>query len=116
MKAIYNSSESEYKKLLDYESSQLASKISEYCILDFCKDENTLYEILTYIKKTHHSVFAKVVPMLNFAKMKEEKLRMLKDDRFGVWNKKKFHGMLDILIEFSSEKDIAELNSIKKLK
>lgn len=116
LNALHDASETEYKNILDSEFSQLASKISEFCILDFDKDEKTLYEILAYIKETHPSVFSKVVPMLNFAKMKEEKLRMLKDDRCGRRSKKQFCEMIDILIEFSNETNIDELKFLKSLK
>ena len=116
MNALHDASENEYKNILDSEFSQLASKISEFCILDFDKDEKTLCEILVYIKQTHPSILSKVVPMLNFPKMKEEKLRMLKDDRFGRRSRKQFHEMIDILIEFSNETNIGELKSLKSLK
>lgn len=116
LNALCNTSETEYKKILDSEASQLASKISNFCILDFNKDEKTLCEILVYIKETHPSVLSKVVPMLNFTKMKEEKLRMLKDDRYGKRSRRQFQEMIDILIEFSNEKDISELKSLKSLK
>ena len=116
MNALHDASENEYKNILDSEFSQLASKISEFCILDFDKDEKTLCEILVYIKQTHPSVLSKVVPMLNFPKMKEEKLRMLKDDRFGRRSRKQFYEMIDILIEFSNEPNIGELKSLKTLK
>lgn len=116
LNALCNTSETEYKKILDSEVSQLASKISNFCILDFNKDEKTLCEILVYIKETHPSVLSKVVPMLNFTKMKEEKLRMLKDDRYGKRSRRQFQEMIDILIEFSNEKDISELKSLKSLK
>ena len=84
--------------------------------MDFNKDEKTLCEILVYIKETHPSVLSKVVPMLNFTKMKEEKLRMLKDDRYGKRSRRQFQEMIDILIEFSNENDISELKSLKSLK
>lgn len=116
LNALHDASENEYKNILDSEFSQLASKISEFCILDFDKDEKTLCEILVYIKQTHPSILSKVVPMLNFPKMKEEKLRMLKDDRFGRRSRKQFHEMIDILIEFSNETNIGELKSLKSLK
>ena len=116
LNALHDASETEYKNILDSEFSQLASKISEFCILDFDKDEKTLYEIVVYIKETHPSVFSEVVPMLNFAKMKEEKLRMFKDDRCGRRSRKQFHEMIDILIEFSNETNIGELQSLKSLK
>lgn len=116
LKALYNYSESDYKKILDSEVSQIASRISDFSILDFIKEEKTLYEVLIFIKDTHFSVFSKVVPMLNFSKMKEEKLQMLQDDRFSSWSKKQFHGMIDILIESSNEHDVEELISIKSLK
>lgn len=116
LNALHDASETKYKNILDLEFSQLASKISEFCILDFDKDEKTLYEILAYIKGTHPSVFSEVVPMLNFAKMKEEKLRMFKDDRCGRRSRKQFHEMIDILIEFSNETNIVELQSLKSLK
>ena len=116
LNALHDASETEYKNILDSEFSQLASKISEFCSLDFDKDEKTLYEILAYIKETHPSVFSEVVPMLNFAKMKEEKLRMFKDDRCGRRSRKQFHEMIDILIEFSNETNIGELQSLKSLK
>ena len=116
LNALCNTSETEYKKILDSAVSQLASKISNFCILDFNKDEKTLCEILVYIKETHPSVLSKVVPMLNFTKMKEEKLRMLKDDRYGKRSRRQFQEMIDILIEFSNENDISELKSLKSLK
>lgn len=116
LSALCNTFETEYKKILDSEVSQLASKISDFCILDFYKDEKTLCEILVYIKETHPSVLSKVVPMLNFAKMKEEKLRMLRDDRCGRRSRRQFHEMIDILIEFSNETYIGELKSLKSLK
>lgn len=116
LNALHDASETEYIKILDSEFSQLASRISEFCILDFDKDEKTLCEILAYIKETYPSVFSKVVPILNFEKMREEKIRMLKDSRCGRCCKKQFKDMLDILIEFSTESNIDELKSLKTLR
>lgn len=113
LNALHDVSEIEYKNILDSEFPQLVSKISEFCILDFDKDEKTLYEILEYIKETHPSVLSTVVPMLNFTKMKEEKLRMFKDDRCGRRSKKHFREMIYILIEFSNETNVDELTSLK---
>ena len=116
LNALHNASETEYKNILNLEFPQLASKINEFCILDFDKDRKTLYEILAYIVETHPSVFSKVVPMLNIAKMKEEKLRMLNDNRCGRRSRRQFQKMIDILIEFSNETDMEELMSLKLLK
>ena len=84
--------------------------------MDFDKDEKTLCEILVYINETYPSVFSKVVPILNFEKMREEKIRMLKDSRCDRRCKKQFKDMLDILIEFSAESNIDELKSLKTLR
>lgn len=116
LNALCNTSEIEYKKILDSEIFQLASKISEFCILDFDKNEKTLYEILAYIKETYPSVLSKVVPMLNLAKMKEEKLRMLKDNRCDRRIKGQFNKMINLLMEFSNNINVEELKSLKSLK
>lgn len=116
LNALHDASETEYKNILNSEFSQLVSKISEFCILDFDKDGKTLYEILAYITETHPSVFSEVVPMLNFAKMKEEKLRMLNDNRCDRRSRRLFQKMIDILSEFSNETNIEELKSLKSLK
>ena len=115
LKGLHGISETKYKAILNSEISQLATRISEFCILDFDKDQKTLYKILAYIRETYPAVFSEVLSMLNFEKMKEEKLRMLKDNRCDRRCKKQFQGMIDILIEFADETNIDELNSIKAL-
>lgn len=69
------------------------------------------------VHKTNASFcFIKGRSNAEFSKMNEEKLRMLKDDRFGRRSRKQFHEMIDILIEFSNEPNIGELKSLKSLK
>lgn len=116
LNALFNTSASDYKEILDSEVSQLASKINNFTILDFDKKEKTLCEILVYIKETHPSVLSKIVSMLDFVKMKERKLQMLNDFRCNRRIKSQFKEMIDILIEFSSEENIGELKSLKSLK
>lgn len=115
LKALHSVSESKYKEILDSEVSQISTKISEFCILDFDRNEKTLTEILSYIKETHQSVISKVVPLLDFTKIKTQKQLMLKDSRCGRRCKNQFQDMLNILIEFSDETNIDELKSIRSL-
>lgn len=112
---LHNVSENDYKAILDSEVSQIATKINEFCILDFEKDETTLTEILSYIKETHSTIFSKVTSLLDFEKMREEKLRMLKDSRCSRRCKKQFAEMINLLIEFSDKDIVDELCSLKKL-
>ena len=113
LNALHDVSDVEYKSILNSEVSQLAARISDYCILDFEKHEKTLNEILAYIKETHPVIIWKIVPLLDFTKMKEEKIRMLKDDRYNRSCKKQFHDIIDLLIEFSDETNISELKLLK---
>lgn len=115
LKALHSVSESKYKEILDSEVSQISTKISEFCILDFDRNEKTLTEILSYIKETHQSVISKIVPLLDFTKIKTQKQLMLKDSRCGRRCKNQFQDMLNILIEFSDETNIDELKSIRSL-
>lgn len=115
LKELHNISESKYKEILEHEVPQLAAKINEFCILDFCEKGKTLYDILAYIKETHPNIIPKLIPLLDFSKIKKEKQQMLKDDRCGRRCKKHFQDMLDILIEFAEEPNISELNSIRSL-
>lgn len=116
LKQLHNVSETECKAILDSEISQLATRISEFCTLDFGKEEKSLCEILAHIKETHPAVLSDVIPLLDYEKMKEEKSRMLKDGRCDRRCKKQFQRMIDILIEFSDEPYVDELNSLKTLK
>lgn len=116
LKNLHSFSEEKYKEILDSEVAQLASRISEICILDFEKHEKTLYEIIAYVKETYPEVISYIVPLLNFSKMKEEKKRMLRDDRFDRRCKKQFSELLNLLIEHSDENNIAILQQIKILR
>ena len=115
LKELHNVSESKYKEILEREFPQLSAKINEFCILDFIEKGKTLYDILAYIKETHQNIIPKLIPLLDFSKIKKEKQRMLKDDRCDRRCKKHFQDMLDILIEFAEEPNISELNSIRSL-
>lgn len=115
LKELHNISESKYKEILEHEVPQLAAKINEFCILDFCEKGKTLYDILAYIKETHPNIIPKLIYLLDFSKIKKEKQRMLNDSRCGRRCKKHFQDMLDILIEFAEEPNISELNSIRSL-
>ena len=57
-----------------------------------------------------------IVPLLDFTKMKEEKHRMLKDERFDRRAKKHFRELINLLIEHSDENNIAILQQIKILR
>ena len=115
LKALHSISEAKYKEILNSEASQFAVRIGEFCVLDFDRNEKTLYEILAYIKETHPDVISKIVHLLDFEKMKKEKQSMLKDSRYGRRCKNQFHEMIDILIEFSDDVCGAELKNIKLL-
>lgn len=115
LKSLYCVSKDKYIEILDSEVAQLAAKISDFSVLDFEKEEKTLYEILAYIKNTYPHVISKVVPLLDFSKMKNGKLSMLKDDRCGRRCKKHFQDMIDMLIEYSDDINVGELNSIRTL-
>ena len=115
LKSLYCVSKAKYIEILDSEVAQLAAKISDFSVLDFEKEEKTLYEILAYIKNTYPHVISKVVPLLDFSKMKNGKLSMLKDDRCGRRCKKHFQDMIDMLIEYSDDINVGELNSIRTL-
>lgn len=116
LNALHSISEDKYKEILNSEVSQFAIQISEFSILDFDKNQKTLYEILAYIKETHKSIISEIIPLLDFAKMKKGKMLMLKDSRCDRRCKKQFQEMIDILIEFSDETNIDEFNSLKTLK
>ena len=116
LKNLHSVSETKYKLILNSETFQIASQISEFCILDFEKNEKTLTEILMYIKETCPEVISRIASLLDYEKMKEEKLRMLKDNRCGRRCKKQFQEMIDILIEFSDGSNVDELLSLKTLK
>lgn len=115
LKSLHTISEVKYKDILNLEASKVALRIGEFCVLDFDKHEKTLFEILAYIKETHPDVISKIVRLLDFEKMKKEKLSMLKDSRYSKRCKKQFQEMIDLLIEFSDDVYIDELNSIKLL-
>ena len=53
---------------------------------------------------------------LDFSKMKEEKHRMLKDDKFDRRAKKQFSELINLLIEHSDEISVIKLQEIKNLK
>lgn len=116
LKALHNFSVEDYNTILNSEISQFANRISEMCVLDFDKHENTLYDILTYIKDTCPATLVQIVPMLDYNKIKNEKLSMLKDTRFDKKCKKLFNDMIDLLISYSDENCIGELQALKRLK
>lgn len=116
LKNLHSFSVEKYKKILDSEVAQFASRISEFCILDFEKYEKTLYEIIAYVEETYPEVISDIVPLLDFSKMKEEKHRMLKDDRFDRRAKKQFSELINLLIEHSDEISVIKLQEIKNLK
>ena len=84
--------------------------------MDFEKHEKTLYEIIEYVKETYPEVISDIVPLLDLAKMKEEKHRMLKDGRFDRRGKKQFSELINLLIEHSDEINVIKLQEIKILK
>ena len=116
LKNLHSFSIDKYKKILDSEVAQFASRISEFCVLDFERHEKTLYEIIAYVKETYPEVISGIVPLLDFSKMKEEKQRMLEDDRFDRRGKKHFCELINLLIEHSDEMSIIKLQEIKSLK
>lgn len=116
LKALHIFSADDYKSILNSEVKQIVNRINELCILDFGKKEKTLYEILTYIKESHPNILVKIVPLLDYNKIKKEKLSMLKDSRFNRRCKKIFNEMIDLLIDYSDEKSKCELQSLKSLK
>ena len=116
LKNLHSFSVEKYKEILDSEVTQFASRISEFCILDFEKYEKTLYEIMVYVKETYHEVISAIVPLLDFSKMKEEKKRMLRDDRFDRRCKKQFSELINLLIEHSDEISVIRLQEINNLK
>lgn len=116
LKNLYSVSTEKYKEILDSEVAQFASRISGLCVLDFEKHEKTLYEIIEYVKETYPEVISDIVPLLDLAKMKEEKHRMLKDGRFDRRGKKQFSELINLLIEHSDEINVIKLQEIKILK
>ena len=116
LKALYETSTESYKLILDSEIKQLAAKISDCCVLDFDKEEKPLSEILLYIKETYHSVLFKISDLLDYEKMKRGKISMLNDYRYSKSIKMKYNNMINLLLEFSDEKNAKELQSIKAIK
>lgn len=116
LKNLHSFSVEKYKGILDSEVAQFASRISEFCILDFEKYEKTLYEIMVYVKETYPELISAIVPLLDFTKMKEEKHRMLKDERFDRRAKKHFRELINLLIEHSDEICVIRLQEINNLK
>ena len=116
LKNLHSFSAKKYKEILAAEVAQFAHRISEFCVLDFEKYEKTLYEIIAYVEETYPEVISDIVPLLDFSKMKEEKQRMLKDDRFDRRGKKHFSELINLLIEHSEEINVIKLQEIKNLK
>ena len=116
LKNLYSVSTEKYKEILDSEVAQFASRISGLCVLDFEKHEKTLYEIIEYVKETYPELISAIVLLLDFTKMKEEKHRMLKDERFDRRAKKHFRELINLLIEHSDEICVIRLQEINNLK
>ena len=114
--ALHNVSLEDYKGILNSETSQLVSKINKFCILDFGKDDKSLYEVLTFVKDTCSDIFSKVVPLLDFETMKKGKLSILKDNRYNRTIEKQLDAMIDLLIGYANEKSVGELQMLKEIK
>lgn len=114
--ALHNVSIDDYKEILNSEVSQLVSKISKFCVLDFEKDDKTLNEVLTFVKDTCSDIFSKVVPLLDFETMKKGILSILKDKRYNRTIRKRFDAMIDLLISFADENSISKLQTLKEIK
>lgn len=114
--ALRNVSIDDYNEILNSEVSQLVSKINKFCILDFEKDDNSLYEVLTFVKDTCSDSFSKVVPLLDFETMKQRKLSILKDYRYNRTIKKQLDAMIDLLIGYADENSVSKLQTLKEIK
>ena len=113
LKALHDFSVEDYNEILNSEVLQFANRISEMCILDFDKNDNTLYDILTYIQDTCPDALVRIVQKINYDKINSEKMLMLKDTRFDKKCKKLFRNTIDLLISYADEKNISELQALK---
>ena len=113
LKALHDFSLEDYNEILNSEVLQFANRISEMCILDFDKNDNTLYDILTYIQDTCPDALVRIVQKINYDKINSEKMLMLKDTRFDKKCKKLFRNTIDLLISYADEKIISELQALK---
>lgn len=116
LKALHDASEDDYKMILDSEMSQIVNKINDMCILDFEKYEKSLYEVVSYIKKTYPDILLRIVPALDYDRLRKEKQSMLKDSRFKRRCRKLFNDTIDLLIEYADNDSISELRSLRSLK
>ena len=116
LEALHDVSEDDYKEILDCEISQVINRINELCILDFEKYEMPLYEIVVYIKKTYPDILLRIVPALDYDRLKKEKQSMLKDSRFNRRCRKLFNNMIDLLIEYADNDSIIKLQVLKSLR
>ena len=116
LKALHAVSVEDYKSILIAESSQFAEKIIKMSILDFEKHEKTLYEILAYIEETCPDCLERIVPLLDYTKIKKAIASMLKDSRFKGRCRKHFNAMIDLLVDHSKKNDVFELQLLKALK
>lgn len=116
LKALHDFSVEDYCAMLSSEVLLFANRISEMCILDFEKHDNTLYDIILYIKNTCPDALVHIVQMLDFNKINKNKESMLKDTRFDKKSKKLFRNTIDLLLSCADGKCINELQAIKELK
>ena len=80
------------------------------------KHDNTLYDIILYIKNTCPDALVHIVQILDFNKINKNKESMLKDTRFDKKSKKLFRNTIDLLLSCADGKCINELQAIKELK
>lgn len=116
LKALHDFSVEDYCAMLSSEVLLFANRISEMCILDFEKHDNTLYDIILYIKNTCPDALVHIVQILDFNKINKNKESMLKDTRFDKKSKKLFRNTIDLLLSCADGKCINELQAIKELK
>ncbi len=115
LKALHDFSVEDYYAILNSEALQFANRISDMCVLDLDKHDNTLYDILTYIKDTCPAALMQIVHMLDYKKINNSILSMLNDSRFDKKCKRVFKNTMDLLISYSDDDEncISELQALK---
>lgn len=115
LKALHDFSVEDYYAILNSEALQFANRISDMCVLDLDKHDNTLYDILTFIKDTCPAALMQIVHMLDYKKINNSILSMLNDSRFDKKCKRVFKNTMDLLISYSDDDEncISELKALK---